>query len=335
MVVFSEYERMTHLAGEELRKLGIGFVSLHGGVPSRKRGALIEKFRNDPACKVFLSTDAGGVGLNLQAASVVVNFEPPWNPARLEQRIGRVHRLGQSRPVHVIHMLTEKSIEERVWETLALKKSLFAGVFDSPTDEVSFAKLGRKTMLQAVKEIFAEQPGRPKPVIDHAPAEPVPLTQPQQDVQMQPTDLAGETVPVPAGTRPSPSAIPGSNGVEFAAASFFEAGLRLIESITAGGTAGSLEGSTTGRSTTAPEPRAAQVLPMLFTRDARTNRPALTIPLPDSVTPERLTSAFSALLNIVRKIRERTCHSREPELTGINRRKSSSTVQPVVKFMPG
>jgi SNF2 family DNA or RNA helicase len=121
VVVFSEYERMTFLAGEELRKLGIGFVSLHGGVPSRKRGALIERFRNDPECKVFLSTDAGGVGLNLQAASVVVNFEPPWNPARLEQRIGRVHRLGQSRPVHVIHMLTTESIEERVWETLSLK----------------------------------------------------------------------------------------------------------------------------------------------------------------------------------------------------------------------
>jgi SNF2 family DNA or RNA helicase len=173
VVVFSEYERMTYLAGEELRKLGIGFVSLHGGVPSRQRGALIEKFRSDPACKVFLSTDAGGVGLNLQAASAVVNFELPWNPARLEQRIGRVHRLGQSRPVHVVHMLTTDSIEERVWETLRLKKSLFAGVFDSPTGEVSFAKLGRKTVLQAVKEIFANQPGRPKPVIDDAPIQPV------------------------------------------------------------------------------------------------------------------------------------------------------------------
>ena len=293
VVVFSEFERMTHLAGEELRKLGIGFVSLHGGVPSRKRGALIEQFRNDPACKVFLSTDAGGVGLNLQAASVVVNFEPPWNPARLEQRIGRVHRLGQSRPVHVIHMLTEKSIEERVWETLALKKSLFAGVFDSPTDEVSFAKLGRKTMLQAVKEIFAEQPGRPKPVIDHAPAEPVPLTQ-QQEVQAQSAGLADATVPVPAGIRPSPPATPDGNGVELAAASFIEAGLRLIESITAG----SVVGGTVARSTAAPAPIMAQVLPTLFTSDPRTNRSALTIPLPESVTPERLTSAFSALLNM-------------------------------------
>ncbi len=219
VVVFSEFERMTHLAGEELGKLGIGFVSLHGGVPSRKRGALIEKFRNDPACKVFLSTDAGGVGLNLQAASVVVNFEPPWNPARLEQRIGRVHRLGQSRPVHVIHMLTSESIEERVWETLQLKKSLFAGVFDSPTGEVSFAKLGRKTVLQAVKDIFAEQPGRPKPEIDHAPAVPVAAMQARTDGQAHPASLTGAMVPEPAGIRPAPAAASGGNGVELAAAS--------------------------------------------------------------------------------------------------------------------
>src|SRR5437899_4352880 len=99
------------------------------------------RFRQDPDCRVFLSTDAGGVGLNLQAASAVVNFEPPWNPARLEQRIGRVHRMGQTRPVQVIHLLTKGTIEERVWETMRLKKSLFAGVFDSPVAEVDFAAL--------------------------------------------------------------------------------------------------------------------------------------------------------------------------------------------------
>ncbi|HZB87301.1 MAG TPA: DEAD/DEAH box helicase [Terracidiphilus sp.] len=287
-VVFSEFERMTHLAGEELRKLGIEFVSLHGGVPSRQRGALIERFRNDPACKVFLSTDAGGVGLNLQAASVVVNFEPPWNPARLEQRIGRVHRLGQSRPVHVIHMLTEKSIEERVWETLALKKSLFAGVFDSPTDEVSFAKLGRKTVLQAVKEIFAEQPERPKPVIDHAPPVPVAVMQPQFDGQAEQPGVAGAIVSQPAAAPPIAAHAPNGNGIEHATASFIDAGLKLIESIAAnaaGGAAG------------APANRLNQALAALFTRDARTNRPALTIPLPESVTQERLSGAISTLLS--------------------------------------
>ena len=65
-------------------------------------GRLISQFQTIRNASVFLSTDAGGVGLNLQAASAVINFEPPWNPARLEQRIGRVHRLGQENPVQVI-----------------------------------------------------------------------------------------------------------------------------------------------------------------------------------------------------------------------------------------
>jgi SNF2 family DNA or RNA helicase len=291
-VVFSEFERMTRLAGEELRKLGIGFVSLHGGVPSRQRRALMEKFSTDPKCKVFLSTDAGGVGLNLQAASVVVNFEPPWNPARLEQRIGRVHRLGQSRSVHVIHMLTEKSIEERVWETLRLKKSLFAGVFDSPTDEISFEKLGRKTMLQAVKEIFAEQPGRPKPIIDHTPAAPVVFVPPQSGVQAPPSGLAGAMVADPAGAPPATTHALGDVGIAFAAASFIEAGLKLIESFAGDATNGKAD---------VPPKRLDHALSGLFTRDAQTNRPALTIPLPESATHERLAGAISALLTALGK----------------------------------
>jgi len=275
VVVFSEYERMTYLAGEELRKLGIGFVSLHGGVPSRQRGALIAKFRDDPACKVFLSTDAGGVGLNLQSASAVVNFEPPWNPARLEQRIGRVHRLGQARPVHVVHMLTTGSIEERVWETIRLKKSLFAGVFDSPAEEISFEKLGRKTVLQAVKEIFARQPGRPKPVVDQAPAE---------GLRLSPSGGAPQSAPsaeaVSAGTP--------TKGIEIAAAGLFEAGIRFIELLAA-----DVAGSAAGTQMT----RLGGILSGLFTRDVKTKRSALTIPLPESVNQERLATAVSGLLN--------------------------------------
>jgi superfamily II DNA or RNA helicase len=267
VVVFSEYERMTWLAGEELRKLGIGFVSLHGGVPSAKRGALMETFRNDPACKVFLSTDAGGVGLNLQAASAVVNFEPPWNPARLEQRIGRVHRLGQSRPVHVIHMLTSDSIEERVWETVRLKKSLFAGVFDSPTGEVSFEKLGRKTVLQAVKEIIAEQPDRPRPVAE-----------PAASVPSKPA--AAAAVPPDASAARGKA---GAGGIEMAAAGLMEAGLKFIESI--------------ARDDGAASSRLEQIVSGLFTRDTRTNRPVLSIPLPESLTQERFTAAISGLVN--------------------------------------
>ncbi len=292
VVVFSEYERMTFLAGEVLRKLGIGFVSLHGGVPSKKRGALMAKFKDDPECKVFLSTDAGGVGLNLQSASVVVNFEPPWNPARLEQRIGRVHRLGQQRPVHVIHMLTSESIEERVWETLKLKKSLFAGVFDSPTDEVSFAKLGRKTMMQAVKEIFADQPVEAKPAMNVSSAAPVAPLQdhvPAQETQVASSDV-GAREAVSASAAPVTPSQP--NGVAIAAASFFEAGLRFIETFAA---------DRAGQSPTAtPASRSNQSLSGLFSQDARTNRPVLSIPLPESITQERLTGALAALLNTFR-----------------------------------
>jgi SNF2 family DNA or RNA helicase len=296
VVVFSEYERMTHLAGKELRELGIGFVSLHGGVPSRQRGALMEKFKNDPNCKVFLSTDAGGVGLNLQAASAVVNFEPPWNPARLEQRIGRVHRLGQSRPVHVIHMLTTNSIEERVWETLRLKKSLFAGVFDTPTGEVSFEKLGRKTVLQAVKEVFADQradeTSRPKPVIDHAAAvsaEAVPLR------------------PLAGGTAGPSAAVHSGNGADTvgaivtAAGGLIEAGVRFIESLgrhgASGESGGALRLDVAGEVAGTTQQQIAQSLSGLFTRDARTNQLAISIPLPESVGPERLTAAISGFLS--------------------------------------
>ncbi|MBI3278605.1 MAG: DEAD/DEAH box helicase [Acidobacteria bacterium] len=267
VVVFSEYERMTHLAGEELEKLGIGFVSLHGSVPSRNRGALMEKFRRDAECRVFLSTDAGGVGLNLQAASAVVNFEPPWNPARLEQRIGRVHRLGQAHPVHVVHLVTKDSIEERVWETLNLKKSLFAGVFDSPTDEVSFAALGRKSILQAVKEIFANQPGRPKPLIDQAPAKATPI----QSLSASPP-AAPQTA--------TAAAAPQSTEFEQAAAGLIETGVRFIESLAA----------------VVQNAPADETFSNLVSLDPRTNRPVLSIPLPKSVDQNRLVRALAAVL---------------------------------------
>jgi len=268
VVVFSEYERMTHLAGQELEKLGIGFVSLHGSVPSRNRGALMEKFRRDVDCRVFLSTDAGGVGLNLQAASAVVNFEPPWNPARLEQRIGRVHRLGQAHSVHVVHLLTKDSIEERVWETLKLKKSLFAGVFDSPTGEVSFAALGRKSVLQAVKEIFANQPGRPKPLVDQPAAKAVPI-------QSVPGSIPPSAPPAAAA-----AAAPAFSEFEQAAAGLIEIGVRFLESLAA-----------VTQNAPAGEPFSS-----LVSLDPRTNRPVLSIPLPKSVDQNRLVRALSGIL---------------------------------------
>lgn len=304
VVVFSEYQRMTYLASQELTKLKIGWVSLHGDVPARKRGELMARFRNDPDCMVFLSTDAGGVGLNLQVASAVVNFEPPWNPARLEQRIGRVHRLGQTQPVQVVHLLTENSIEERVWETIKLKKALFKGLFDSTTDEVSFAKLGRKSVIQALKEIYCDQPGRPKPVI--TPEAPGAVAVTEAELGRQPTEpgsLLAASAPGVALTAAAASAPDIQNAVRDAhsettpampdagqaAAKLLEAGLNFLESIAPAPTG-------VARSADRFEP-IERGLSALFRTDAQTQRPTLAIPLPETFTVDRLARAISGLLS--------------------------------------
>jgi hypothetical protein len=156
VVVFSQWEVMLHKAAEVLDRLQIGYVLLYGGVPGKERRGLLERFRTDPDCRVFLSTDTGGTGLNLQAADTVLNLELPWNPAVLEQRIARVHRMGQHRPVQVINLVTRDSIEERVLKTVSLKRSLFEGVFAGTADEVSFATLGQQAFLDAVRGLIAE-----------------------------------------------------------------------------------------------------------------------------------------------------------------------------------
>ncbi len=156
VVMFSQWELMLRQAAEVVEKLGIGFAVLHGGIPGKERRALLERFRDDADCRVFLSTDAGGTGLNLQAADTVVNLEVPWNPAVLEQRIARVHRMGQHRPVQVFNLVMRDSIEERVLRTLAVKRSLFAEIFSGSSDEVIFETLGQQAFLETVRELVGE-----------------------------------------------------------------------------------------------------------------------------------------------------------------------------------
>jgi SNF2 family DNA or RNA helicase len=136
VVIFSQWLKMNELVEEILAANGIGYVHLNGGVPSRERKVLMARFKDDPECMVFLSTDAGGVGLNLQSGSVVINMDIPWNPAVLEQRIGRVHRMGQKRGVRVINFISRGSIEERILDLLRFKKSLFAGALDGEGGDV-------------------------------------------------------------------------------------------------------------------------------------------------------------------------------------------------------
>jgi hypothetical protein len=99
---------------------------------------------------VFLSTDAGSTGLNLQHASTVVNMDLPWNPAILEQRIARIHRMGQERPVQVINFVAKGTIEEGMLSTLAFKRSLSAGILDGGSGEIS---LGGSRLNRFMKDV--------------------------------------------------------------------------------------------------------------------------------------------------------------------------------------
>ena len=140
-VIFSQWlgthELIRRRLGSGKGQRDWGHVLFSGNVPGEQRGALVERFHDDPSCRLFLSTDAGGVGLNLQhAAAVVINMDLPWNPAVLEQRIGRVHRMGQARGVQVINFVGQGSIEEGILSVLAFKTSLFAGVLDGGASEV-------------------------------------------------------------------------------------------------------------------------------------------------------------------------------------------------------
>ena len=153
VVVFSQWQRMTSLVEQELNSQHIGFAHLHGGIPSSKRKGLLDDFHNNPACLVFLSTDAGGVGLNLQSASTVINLDLPWNPAVLEQRIGRIHRHGQKQHVNVINLISKDSIEQRMIDVLKFKSSLFAGALDGGEDKIFMGEDKFKRFMGQVEHV--------------------------------------------------------------------------------------------------------------------------------------------------------------------------------------
>jgi hypothetical protein len=160
VIIFSEWEGMLKKVREWAEKNGIGYAWHTGSVPQQKRRGEIMAFRNDPACRLFLSTDSGGVGLNLQNASVVINCDLPWNPAKLEQRIARAWRKHQKRPVTFINLIAENTIESAMLETLATKMTLAEGVLDGSAESLSKAKLkrGNDANLARLKQFISEAP---------------------------------------------------------------------------------------------------------------------------------------------------------------------------------
>ncbi len=130
IVLFSEWTTMLGLIEPRIKRFNLDYVRLDGSVPQKKRQQLVHQFQRDPACRAFLTTNAGSTGLNLQAANTVINVDLPWNPAVLEQRIARAHRMGQKNPVQVYVLVTEQTIEEKLLRTLSAKHDLALAALD-------------------------------------------------------------------------------------------------------------------------------------------------------------------------------------------------------------
>lgn len=142
VLIFTEFVPTQQMLQEFLEARGISTCTLNGSMNMEERVAAQKAFRESH--RVLVSTDAGGEGLNLQFAHVVINYDIPWNPMRLEQRIGRVDRIGQPRTVRAINFVFENSVEFRVREILEQKLSLIFKEFgiDKTSDVLDSAQAG-------------------------------------------------------------------------------------------------------------------------------------------------------------------------------------------------
>ena len=161
-VLFSEWTTMLNLIEPLLAKYRLPFVRLDGSVPQRKRQELVHQFQTDERCKLFLTTNAGSTGLNLQAANTVINVDLPWNPAILEQRIARAHRMGQKQNVQVYILVTEQTIEEELLKTLSAKKDLALAALDpeSQVNEVDMLS-GMDELRSRLEVLLGARPEAP------------------------------------------------------------------------------------------------------------------------------------------------------------------------------
>ncbi len=168
VVVFSQFRRMLQLSAwavsDVLAPAGLRTLFFTGQESPKRRTQNLVDFHDDKRAAVLFLTDAGGVGLNLQkAASACINLDLPWNPAVLEQRIGRIHRLGQKFPIDVYNLVSRNSIEERIAALVSDKRALFKGLFDGDTNELKFERSG--SLLQLLEQIApVNAPETPQPV---------------------------------------------------------------------------------------------------------------------------------------------------------------------------
>ena len=158
LIIFTEHRDTLNYLAVKIRGL-IGseeaVVMIHGGVKREERRKVQELFRNDPTARVLIATDAAGEGVNLQNANLMVNYDLPWNPNRLEQRFGRIHRIGQTEVCHLWNMVASETREgdvfQRLFEKLEVERAALGGrVFDI-LGEVFEEKSLKDLLIEAIR----------------------------------------------------------------------------------------------------------------------------------------------------------------------------------------
>ncbi len=158
LIIFTEHRDTLNYLAVKIRGV-IGneeaVVMIHGGVKREERRKVQEMFRNDPAVRVLVATDAAGEGVNLQNANLMVNYDLPWNPNRLEQRFGRIHRIGQTEVCHLWNMVANETREgdvfQRLFEKLEVERAALGGrVFDI-LGEVFEDKSLKDLLIEAIR----------------------------------------------------------------------------------------------------------------------------------------------------------------------------------------
>lgn len=271
VVIFSQWERMLRILSQELENEGLDFCFLHGGVPSVKRKGLIDRFRDDPDCRIFLSTDAGSTGLNLQSASLLINIDLPWNPAVLEQRIARIYRLGQQNPVQIINMVASGTIEQRMLATLKFKSNLAAGILDGGQDAVFIDNNRFGKIIDIVEGVISENPSQnAKPSAKSHPSQDAQLSQETQSPQdAQPSQTSAKSVNAPK--------------TKDEVRDFVSGGMNFLSALT----------------NMLKEPEGAKSLAdALVKEDPATGKASLNIPVPDKDT---IVSLFTSIATLLKK----------------------------------
>ncbi len=287
VVIFSQWLRMHEVLIRRFEARGWGYVLFHGGVPSGKRQALVDRFRDDPECRLFLATDAGSTGLNLQHAATLVNMDLPWNPAVLEQRIARIHRLGQQRPIRVVNFVARGTIEEGMLSVLAFKRSLAAGILDGGGADVSLEGTRLSRFMKEVEAVTgAVAPGAPI-----APAEEIPATDAQaDDAGVDGEDESCEIEEAQAVASGRVPAASGANGDEKPTtdpwAALLGVGTQLVEALAV-----------------ASQPQNTRAKHPWVVRDETTGQSHLKLPLPEPETVGRIAEVLAGLASTLAKRR--------------------------------